>query len=546
MDLSEPARWGHTGQGQLGGVANRADVNRDPKWTLLLKRADSRRAPVAALTIGLLLSACASTARQPIAETSFPGGPSEASSHPDAVAARTGESDTMAVGGARQAPGGVTGSAGAAPYGEPAAHGVVAHDTVVGSSGPGVTATTITIGIAWSRDLDEGAEDLRRVTGVRITPPDLPGVLRQVARDVNERGGIAGRRLRVEVWRYDEDDYPTPADYVEAECAHFTQDVPVFSVFTWKGDIATYHCYEDHGMPFVETWAYSLDDVELRRLQHTYSTSFPNLSRLARLNAAGLANEGFLTPDSKIGVVTYDHPVFVRPVEQVLKPVLAARGLSLAGEARINVHDLGVAATEVNNAVLRFRRDGIDKVLFLETSTELALLFTRAAEAQQHHGFRYGLTSASSPDVRDKGGVRWLPAGQMTGAVSLGWAPLGDIPQGQGLALLGQPAKRCLEIIERDGVRYDRDSCCELWSALEICERVWFIDAAIEAGYSGAVSATSFLLGAESLGSTFDAPTTPRLTFEPGKHDGPSTYRVARWMPSCSCFSYTSRPRPMP
>jgi hypothetical protein len=414
-----------------------------------------------------------------------------------------------------------------------------------------VTAKTITVGFPAPRDLAEAQEQWDQATGQVSGPPvDWLRVIRTIVDDVNARGGILGRTLKLSVWWYDTADYRILADYIAAECAHFTQDVEVFTVFVRGGDLETFECYGRHGMPVIVDWGNLTDDVFSAQNRNLFTISYPNLSGIARLTAHGLAGAGFLTPSSRIGVVAFDQPAFRRAVENVLKPALAARGISLTAEAYVTApkttEALGVMTTEVNGTVVRFRRDGVQKVLFLDHHTSLGWTFTRAAEAQQYRGFQYGLTSGSSPDARDESGERFLPSAQMEGAVTLGWAPLGDIPQAEGFELLPPPADRCRDLLEREEFRFDPHNCCNLWLGLEWCNRLWFLEAALEARGGHTISIDAFIRGAESLGSSFKSATAFGVRFGKRKHDGPSAYRVARWAPDCECFRYTSGPLPIP
>jgi hypothetical protein len=375
-------------------------------------------------------------------------------------------------------------------------------------------------------------------------------VLQAIIDDINARGGVLGRKLKLHVWWYDVADYPTLADYIDAECAYFTQDVEVFTVYMTGGDSATLECYRQAGMPVIVNWTNLTDDVVYAQNPHVFTISYPSISRVSRLMAGGLTDAGFLTRGSKIGLVSFDFPPWRRAVDQVLRPALAARGLSLSAEAHVtpprSPEELGVMMTEINAAAVRFRAEGIEKVLFLDANAFLGYFFINAAENQQYRGFQYGLTSGTGGDIRDTNGERFYPAEQMDGAVLLGWAPLGDIAQAEGFKLLPPSASRCRALLERNGFRFHPDNCCRLWLGLEWCNRLWLLDAALENQNSDAINVASFIRGAESLGSSFKPTDTFGATFAKGKHDGPSVYRVLRWSPSYQCFRYTSGLTPMP
>jgi hypothetical protein len=202
--------------------------------------------------------------------------------------------------------------------------------------------------------------------------------------------------------------------------------------------------------------------------------------------------------------------------------------------------------TEIYNAAVQFRAKGIEKVLFLDVKGAVGASFVNAAEDQKYRGFRYGLTSATGGDGRHGDGTRWLPAEQMEGAVLLGWNPSFDIAQAQGYELLPPSAGRCKALLESAGFEIHPDYCCQLLDALTVCNRFWFIEAALERSGGTAVSLPTFISGAEALRSSYKSTLAFPVRFGPGKHDGPSVYREARWFPECQCFRYTSGFKPMP
>jgi hypothetical protein len=514
---------------------------------------------VFAAAFAQLAVACASTARQPSGQEAAPlAAAPQASAPAGAAPVETGAVPPGPDGSGAQA-GNPTTEVPSSPGSPPAPKtgstdppvGVAPSPVAVPVSGPGVTPDTITVGFPFPRDPVAAQEEWDEVTG-DVSPPPMNWipVLQSIVEDINARGGVLGRKLQLHVWLYDTTDYPTLADYIEAECAYFTQDVEVFTVYMTGGDSETLECYRQHEMPVIVNWTNLTDDVVYAENPNVFTISYPGISRISRLMADGLADAGFLTRGSKIGLVSFDHPVFRRAVDQALKPALAARGLSLSAEVHVTPprtpEALGVMMTEINAAVVRFRAEGIEKVLFLDVNALLGYYFINAAEDQQYRGFRYGLTSGTGGDTRDSSGERFLPAEQMDGAVLLGWAPLGDIAQAEGFKLLPPTASRCRALLERNGFRFDPDNCCRLWFGLEWCNRLWFLDAALEAQKGDAINIASFIRGAESLGSSFEPTDSLGARFAKGRHDGPSVYRVLRWSPPCQCFRYTTGLQPMP
>ena len=73
-----------------------------------------------------------------------------------------------------------------------------------------------------------------------------------------------------------------------------------------------------------------------------------------------------------------------------------------------------------------------------------------------------------------------------------------------------------------------------------VCERMYFLRAAIEAGGPD-VTVDSFIAGAEALGVSFPSYTGLETNvFGPGQHAGGAHYRLTKYDFDCDCWHYTS------
>lgn len=85
----------------------------------------------------------------------------------------------------------------------------------------GVTSDAIQLGVTWS-DLDE----LREMGLVDINYGDIPLVWQTLIDDINEQGGVGGRRLDMVFEQYN----PVLSSSVEEMCIRLTEDAQVFAV----------------------------------------------------------------------------------------------------------------------------------------------------------------------------------------------------------------------------------------------------------------------------------------------------------------------------
>jgi len=130
----------------------------------------------------------------------------------------------------------------------------------------------------------------------------------------------------------------------------------------------------------------------------------------------------FFGTSARVALVRYDSPIDATFAEGVVKPRLAAHGLKVSDEAIISqpssASEAGDTTAQISDAVLRFRTEGIDHVLFVPTGGVLPFLWMPAAQAQGYAP-RYALNSLDIP--------RFIagnaPQQQLHGALGIGWMP---------------------------------------------------------------------------------------------------------------------------
>jgi ABC-type branched-subunit amino acid transport system substrate-binding protein len=95
-----------------------------------------------------------------------------------------------------------------------------------GVQGPGVTAKEIFIGIAYTANGDQA----NAAIGAAISRGDERKNAQAVIDQINERGGVAGRKLKPVFYAYDAQSTETSASQDQGACAAFTEDNKVFAV----------------------------------------------------------------------------------------------------------------------------------------------------------------------------------------------------------------------------------------------------------------------------------------------------------------------------
>lgn len=513
-----------------------------------------RAALAAVLVTAVLAAACGSTvglARQQgaggVAGGSGVGAPAQGlatgSTTGSGTAAGSGGSTTAAPGTAAVAgpaagsagSSGGTGVAGGAPAGGTSG---AAGSAAASGTAPGVTATTIEVGLPYANNA--GAVNAAAGAG-NLNPGNEEQDWQVLVDYLNAHGGIDGRRV-VPVWYgYNADSSETTQQIEQAMCADFTQDNHVFAVLT-QADQTLAHCVLSSGAVMVG------EDLALE--ESSFFTQYPYyvepgglaLDRIVRAEIPRLVAEGYFGPHPTIGILTYDYPSFSQAVDQVMIPELASYGYHnpLVEESYVPTSSSGIGeeSASISSAELKFRSSGVDHVLFLEQSGDLALFFMNDAASQDYHP-RYGVNSQDAAETLASGGD--VPASQIVGAEGIGWLPGIDLASYTPTGPYGNAAaRRCVALMQAGGVSASGPDA-EAVLFLD-CDMAFFLEAALDAG-GRTINRANFLSAVNAMGSGFTDALTVATYFGPSQHDGVSEVYDYVYQSGCGCLTYTGPPR---
>src|SRR5439155_3417122 len=96
------------------------------------------------------------------------------------------------------------------------------------TSGPGVTATTITLGVTYY----QSAQAANAALGAAYSEGDPVALTTTLIKAINASGGIAGRHVKVLTFGVDPQSPQPYASEAQAMCSYFTQDHEVFAVLS--------------------------------------------------------------------------------------------------------------------------------------------------------------------------------------------------------------------------------------------------------------------------------------------------------------------------
>jgi ABC-type branched-subunit amino acid transport system substrate-binding protein len=356
---------------------------------------------------------------------------------------------------------------------------------------------------------------------------------------VNRAGGVAGGRRLVIVPR-ERSTAESNAQASQTTCAAFTEDDRVLLANLFDGQNSPgVQCLASRGVVSLGGAAVeggSQRDFE--RFGGKYiSPGTADTISAARAYVTALVRQHFLTKSNKIGLLWFDFADFRDAKDLGLVPALRSSGLGLTADFRAtysgSASDLGAIATQMQNAVLKFRSQGIDRVLTLDYQGTLQYFFMTNAENQGYRP-KYGLATWSDAEFLRANGS----AAQLAGSTGIGWMPGYDLAVRQ--LPVDEPKRRCLAAMKAGGVpalQAQTDTLIQL----RACAEVFFAERLLNTASD--LSPRGIAAAAAALG---DQPSYVGFAerFGGSKLWGANAYRDLSFDSSCSCFAYRGPNRP--
>jgi hypothetical protein len=451
-------------------------------------------------------------------------------------------------GGTGRANGGGSGASGSGSSGGSRSGGVGGSSTGA-AVGPGVSATTINVGIVYA--VNSGAANAA-IGAAGISQGDEKANYTVLINDINAHGGVAGRKI-VPVWHsVDAESTTSASDQYQAACDDLTQDHKVYVALAGN-DETLLQCLHNRGVAAVSSNLTRADAAVFRRFPYYFEINSLSLDRVATAEVAALKaqnwfsgwNTGSGQPAStraKVGVVTFDFPSFARATDQVLIPALAKQGYAPAPAdvARVpfiqQESDVGAAEPAVSSAVLKFRSDGVTHVIILEGSGTISLLFGTNADKQRWYP-RYGANSQDGFEALADSGA--YPKSQLNGALGIGWQPSLDIAPSENppnSPYTNAAQRKCLALYQAHGITFS-DQNSKGVGYLD-CSDIWFFRDVVNR--TTALTRDGFLAAANGIGSSFESLNVIATRLDAAHHDAIAAVRYWAYKPECGCMRYTS------
>lgn len=414
------------------------------------------------------------------------------------------------------------------------------HDPDTHTAGPAASplpdGEPLKLGLMFSSDAQETVEQ----AGAKSKAADREVIHQALLDYVNGSGGIAGHR--VEAAHYDFSATATSQAISQGACTQWTQDDDVFAALpsaSAQDNLVLRECLSEAGVLGMYAGAYSSTrEDQFGDSPLWFEANALPLEKWATVYVEGLSKQGFFD-GAKVGVVYDQYPDFTAVAEDVLLPALSDAGANVVSTFVGNVHsvaELSSGATEMNNAVLRFRDEGVTHVLFFNAWAPSWILFAQAA-AQQGWVPTYGLSSQDVPQASFATGL--VPPGQLAGAHLVGWNATYDVPLSKDGSWARQ--QECRKIFADAKLDFESFGAETYGPTIAECGALLMLRDAGEL-VDGGLTPASLAKAVEALGGNLQSTSTPTARFAPDRHYGPAGWQPAEYDSSCTCFTYTADP----
>jgi len=449
---------------------------------------------------------------------------------------------------------GATGGSGAAGQQLAAANNSAAAGAPGGgltiSNGPGVTATTVILGVSYY----QSAKEANAALGAKgVDTGDPVAAARILIAAINRQGGIAGRQVRLLTYGIDPQSSTPYATEAQAECTYFTEDHKVFAVIDGTPAADVRPCLAQRG---VADFGGALVTAEMK--SNEFDAYAARLDRVYRAMVPSLMQQGWFggwdrttgspgVTRAKTGIVMADSPADNRVVDGTLIPALRRAGYAPAAGDVIRItppggfSDDGATVAAIDNAALKLNADGVDHVILTDGNGSLSLLFNNYAYSQ-HYFPRYGGTSGNAWQVLLAAGD--LQAQTLHGAMGIGWQPLFDLPYQSGDGPDSNADRHaCFRLFSRAG--QSKTDAASAGGQAEACDVALLLPFAFR-GYRGPINLSVITQHVEALGTSYPLASGFSSRFGPDHNDGTGAFKAMHFDDGCGCIQYSGGVQSMP
>lgn len=424
----------------------------------------------------------------------------------------------------------------AASSGGPASGGTTA--PLVGGSTPNVAVPSVTRPLRVGIILASGNPGTAfGVTTAATNNAQIENEFNAIAGDINARGGFGGHRISLV---FAEDDRTDTGSNSQTPiqnqiCTSLTEDNHVDFVIATVDTQYANACYARHRVPIMPGG--QTGDQTYHALSPWLMPSGLSTQHLAQLIPLDLRQQGFMT--QRMGVIAFDTPDVQSVVKSILIPQIQAQGGKVIDAVYFSpTYDQLAAATA--NAVLKFRNDQVDRVVYMAPGGGTWLAFTRAASAQKYYP-RHAISTVDEPQWT----APLIPADELVGTVGPGVLPVVDETPSQ-LPPPNQREKACWALLnKKTGSKYSAHDNSSTVASGE-CELMYLAQSGFKALSGLRWDPSRVQGGFYAIGDSYPAILFGGLGFRKGQSDSVMSYAHIVWDAPCGCMRYDSRFMRMP
>lgn len=400
---------------------------------------------------------------------------------------------------------------------------------------PGVSDTTVTIGIAYPPD----TTSLNAAGQSVPADPEIEAAARAVAAEYNANGGILGRKIELVFEPFDLSG--TFSSAFQGACAQFTEDHKTFAVtteFTREGLQLLQQCLSKKRtiLAFDSPGIGMSQDRAERYAPYFYNPAVVYYDRWGSVLDVAVSQQ-LLQRGAKVGIVQLDDPAVNAAMQAEIRPAIERAGGRVVAEMRLAPvtagDNFGQAAQQLGGAVLQFKSAGVDHVMFIGGAAAGPVVFMNSASAQQFRP-RYIFTSDNNPMYLAAN----APVEQMASAVGLGWNPAIDVGDTTGTTTPG--GAECFAILRKASIDFTKKPN----PLVHVCDFIQFLKVVTDK--AGSFEAEAIRSAYPEIADGYKPASTFKVAPKPGRSDGAAEVRALAFGADCRCFRYTTDPLPLP
>lgn len=283
-------------------------------------------------------------------------------------------------------------------------------------------------------------------------------------------------------------------------------------------------------------------NAELDEAPYIFNAFAPTLDAGYGAVVDRLVASGYLTTKSTIGFIRISCPEMDAVYNDTVLPRMRAAHLATpivyTVSCAAGFQDAGAYSAAMQNAVLRFRSQRVDRVFVMGSQENLLLqYFAEQAQNQDYHP-GYALSSGSLPVTLIDAST--FPQQQLPQVHGAGWHPLSET----GVDHRTASEQRCITLATKGG--FKPASIVEDFALYQACSNLFLLETVVKDG-NGKADYDALRSVVSRLGTSFASTgiINGSTLFSSSRRNGPVLANEWGFNASCTCFRYVGRPAPM-